>query len=196
MNDSMFILFTGLLYTVLYGLLAWMRREGLSRRFAIEATLLTLAAAGISYATGIWLHPVLFLLGLYLITMRVRLLSDLGTFFAKQRQLARAESTFRLAGRLWPDPSGASILQLNQGVLYIQQGKLDQAIANFRAVLEKNGQGSLGIKYEAAAHYNLGIAYRKKQMDAQARTEFNAVLETWPASEYGRRATRELEGRR
>jgi outer membrane protein assembly factor BamD (BamD/ComL family) len=37
------------------------------------------------------------------------------------------------------------------------------------------------------------VAYRRKKMDAQATLEFNAVLDTWPVSEYARRAQAALD---
>jgi outer membrane protein assembly factor BamD (BamD/ComL family) len=37
------------------------------------------------------------------------------------------------------------------------------------------------------------VAYRRKGLDAQATAEFNAVLDTWPVSEYARRAKAALE---
>jgi len=51
----------------------------------------------------------------------------------------------------------------------------------------------LGLRHEAAAHYNLGAAYRRKGLEAQAIREFNAVIDTWPASPYARRAEDALE---
>jgi TolA-binding protein len=78
----------------------------------------------------------------------------------------------------------------------LQQGSLDEAIAQFQHVLEKSDKSYLGVKYEAAAHYNLGVAFLRKRMDAQATVEFNAVLDTWPASEFARRAASALEQNR
>ena len=81
------------------------------------------------------------------------------------------------------------IVQINQGVLCLQRGFTDDAIRVFKHILEEGAQGHLGAKYESAAHYNLGEAYLRKDMEAQATVEFNAVLDTWPASEYARRAS-------
>ncbi len=101
-----------------------------------------------------------------------------------------------MALRLWPDETGRLAVRLNQGVLDIHRGRLDEAIAEFRQVLAQSGSGYLGIKQECGCHYNLGVAYQKKGLDAQAALEFNAVLETWPASEYARYASIALERRR
>ncbi len=193
MDLSLLLVLTGLLYTLVFGGLALLRREGLSGQFAAEATLITVLAGGITALTDFQLHPVLFLAVLYLVTMRVRLLVDLGTFFAQRGQFPRADRVYALAARLWPDPTGRLIVQVNQGVLRLQQGALDEAIGIFKNILQKSGQGYLGIKYEAATHYNLGVAYRRKKMEAQATLEFNAVLETWPVSEYARRAQAALQ---
>jgi hypothetical protein len=50
------------------------------------------------------------------------------------------------------------------------------------------GTGHLGIKYEAAAHYNLGLAYRRSGQESLAVGEFRQMLEVWPVSECARRA--------
>lgn len=193
----MLLLLVGFIYIVLFGGLALLRREGLSVQFALEATVLTLLAAGLAYFTGFTIQPVLFLGLVYAITMRTRLLVDLGNFFAQRNRFVQADFFYSLAKRLWPDRTGCLIVQVNQGIASLQKGALDEAIATLDAVLEKANQGYLGIKYEAAAHYNLGVAYHRKAMEARAAQEFNAVVETWPASEYARRAQLALQqGRR
>jgi outer membrane protein assembly factor BamD (BamD/ComL family) len=42
----------------------------------------------------------------------------------------------------------------------------------------------------------MGVAYLRKNMDARASIAFNAVVDTWPASEYARRAEVALERNR
>ncbi len=187
------ILLVGLAYTVLFGGLSLMRREGLSLQFALESIVLTAAAAGLTAAFGLATHPVLFLIVLYLLTMRVRLLVDLGNVLAQRGQFAVAGRLYELAQRLWPDPSGRIIVQVNQATACLQQGALDEAVARFKDVLSQASGGYLGVKHEAAAHYNLGVAYRRKGLEAQAVIEFNAVLDTWPVSEYARRARAALK---
>ncbi len=190
------ILLIGFAYIVLLGGLFLLRREGLSIRFALEALGITGVASGLVAVTGFFFHPVLFLLLLYLITLRVRLLVDLGTAFARRGQLSRAGRIYALAARLWPDKASLLALQVNRGTAFLQAGKLDEAVALFTEVLSKSGQGYLGIKYESAAHYNLGVAYLRQSKDALAVREFNVVLETWPVSEYARHATAALERHR
>jgi len=187
------LLLEGLLYVVFFGALSLFRREGLSVQFAVEATVITFIASGLTAFTPLAVSPILLLIVIYLVTMRVRLLVDLGTVLAQRGQFARADRVFALALRLWPDQASRLIVQVNQGASRLQRNALDEAIAIFQDVLQKAGQGYLGVKYEAAAHYNLGVAYRRKKMEAQAIAEFNAVLDTWPTSVYARRAEMALE---
>ena len=193
MESPVPILLAGFIYVILFGGLSWLRREGLSVRFAVEAVLITLSVAGLGALSSVLIHPVLFLALLYLLTMRVRLLVDVGNLFAQRCQMTRADRLYTLATRLWPDASGRLIVQINQGVSLLQRGELDEAIGLLKEVLQKSTHGYLGVKQEAAAHYNLGVAYRRKQLEAQAIVEFNTVLETWPASEYARRAEAALQ---
>lgn len=196
MNISAMLLLIGCAYVVFVNGLSWLRREGLSLRLTLESIIFTGLVGGLSALTGFYVHPVLFLLVLYLVTMRVRLLVDVGTAFARTGHFSQADRLYQFAIRLWPDETGKLVVLVNQGTALLQQGQLDEAIAAFRSVLGKSNQGYLGVKYEAAAHYNLGVAYLRKNMEAQSTVEFNAVLDTWPASEYARHAASALERRR
>jgi tetratricopeptide (TPR) repeat protein len=187
------LLIIGFAYILIWGGLSILRREGLSLRFAVEATTITLVASGLAAWTSFQPHPVLILLILYLITMRARLLVDLANTFAQRGQFKRADTFYGIAKRMWPDPSVDFIILLNQGVSLLHRGETDQAIAYFNGILQKAKEGYLGVKYEAATHYNLGQAYRRKDMGAQAVREFNAAIDTWPASPYARRASAALE---
>jgi tetratricopeptide (TPR) repeat protein len=191
----MLLLLVGLGFILVFGGLSWLRREGFSLRFAIEALVITLIVAGLAAFTPFQMNPVLLILLLYVITMRVRLLVDLGTMLARRGQRDRAASVYKLASRLGPDAAGSLIVEINQGVLSLQEGDLDKAIAVLQGVLAQAGSGYLGAKHECAAHYNLAVAYERKGLDAQAVLEFNAALDTWPASEYGRRASAALQRR-
>jgi tetratricopeptide (TPR) repeat protein len=186
----------GIAYILIWGGLSFLRREGLSLRFVLEAMVIALAFSGLAQWGNIQTHPVLFLIILYLIMMRARLLVDLGNIFAKRGQYEQADKLYHLAASLWPDVTNRLILQVNQGTSLLQQKKLGEAITIFKDVLEQAGHGYLGVKYEAAAHYNLGVAYLRKGMDAHASIAFNAVIDTWPASEYARRAEVALERHR
>ncbi len=187
---------TGLLFVLFFGLLSVLRREGISLRFTFEAIVLTAVVALIVALTGMDLNPVFFVLLLYLITMRVRLFIDLGNFLARRRNYAAAERAYALAHRLWPDESGRLLVQLNQAVLALHCDRLDEAVTIFRRVLEASDSGYLGIKSQAAGHYNLGVAYQRQGLDAQATLEFNQVLDTWPVTEYARYARIALNRRK
>lgn len=190
------LLLEGFSFIVLFGAVSLLKREGLSKRFAIEGGIFTIVVSGLTAVTGLQTHPVLFLVLIYLLTMRVRVLVDLGNVFAKRGQFELADKLYGLAEKLWPDATNRLILQVNQGTSLLQQKKLDEAISIFNEVLEQAEHGYLGVKYEAATRFNLGVAYLRKNMDARASIAFNAVIDTWPASEYARRAEIALEKHR
>ncbi len=192
-DSPILILFLGFSYVVLFGLLSLLRREGLSVQFAIEAVGITLISTALSASIPGEIHPVFFLLLLYLVTMRVRISVEAANFFARMGKFSQAEQIYRLGESLFPDRTNRTILRINIGTLRLQQGLLEEAISIFKEILAKAGQGELGVKYEAAAHYNLGVAYLRKEMDAKAQDEFHSVLETWPISEYARRAEAALK---
>ncbi len=188
MNSPLLLLLVGLLYVVLGGGLSLLRREGLSAQFALEAVAITAIFSGLAWLTGLELHPAFFLLIIYLVTMRVRLLVDLGTFYARRGNFSRAESIYCLGERLFPSPADCLLVKVNRGAARLHEGRLDEASALFEEVLSRGGQGALGIKNEAAAHYNLGVIYRRKQLEPKAIGEFHKVVELWPISDYARRA--------
>jgi tetratricopeptide (TPR) repeat protein len=187
------IIFVGFLYILLLGGSSLLRRERLSGQFAFEATIITLIFGGLAYVNVFQINPVLFLVVLYLVTMRVRLLVDLGNLFAKRNQHSRADSIYHLAERLWPDTTSLLVIWVNKGTSLLVRGDLDGAISIFKEALSKVEEGGLGVKYEAAAHYNLGVAYLRKDMAGMANREFNAVLDTSPGSTYANRAEEALE---
>jgi tetratricopeptide (TPR) repeat protein len=189
MDAPVLILLIGFLYIILFGGLSLLRREGLSMRFALESLAITLFFAGLNWAANLSIPAIVFLGIIYALTMRVRLLVDIANFFARQKNYAAAERIYALACRLWTDPSNRLIVGVNQGALRLHQGALDEAILALKNVIAQSEHGFLGIRYESAAHYNLGVAYQRKGLDAKAIAEFNQVLEIWPASEYARAAS-------
>jgi tetratricopeptide (TPR) repeat protein len=188
MSMPTLLMMVGLLYALLVGLLAFLRREGLSAQFAIESIVITVVFSLLAALTSLVVTPIVFLVILYLVTMRVRLLVDLANSFARRSKFDTAEKIYTFIFRLWPDRAGRQIVEINRGTLCIQKGFIDEAIPVFKSILENASRDHLGAKYEAAAHYNLGVAYRRKGLEAQAIVEFNAVLDTWPASEFARRS--------
>lgn len=196
MAPPLFLLLVGFCYILVFGGLSWLRREGFSLRFALEAILITAIAAGLAAFTPFRMSGMLLVILLYVVTMRVRLLIDLANLLARRGQRERAASVYALAARLGPDPAGRLLLQINRGVLSLQEGDLDGAIAALQGVLAEAGSGFLSAKHECATHYNLAVAYERKGLDAQACVEYNAALDTWPSSEFGRRAAAALQRRR
>ncbi len=186
----------GLLYIVFFGALALFRREGLSIRFAVESVCITAIAIVLVVLTSIPIHPVIFLLLLYIITMRVRILVDLANVFAGRGNYTQAEKIYDFASHMWPDQTGDLVIEVNHAIMLLQKKQLDDSIALFNNVLSQASKGFLGVKYEAAVHYNLGVAYLRKNNPSMATIEFNAVLDTWPASIYAQRAQKALERQR
>ena len=193
MDTPVLLIIIGFLYIVVFGGLSLLRKEGLSMRFALESVAFTALVALLSWSSGFYIHPAIFLFVLYLVTMRVRLLVDIGNMLARRRNFATAEKIYHLAARLWPDPGNRAIVAVNEGTLRLQQGALDESISILKELLNQASLGFLGIRYESAAHYNLGVAYHRKGLESQAVAEFNTVLEIWPASEYARAASHALE---
>jgi len=183
----------GLLYIVIFGGMALLRREGLSVRFAVEAVCLTALAVILAVLTPIQIHPTVFLILLYVITLRVRLIVDLANFFARRGRNAQADRIYNFAYHVWPDQTSKLITMVNQATLHLQENKLNDSITLFKDVLDQKNQGSLGVKYEAAAHFNLGVAYLRSSNNSSASIEFNATIDTWPASLYAQRAQQALE---
>ncbi len=183
----------GLLYILVFGGMSLLRREGLSVRFAVESICITAIVYILAVLTPIQIHPVFFLLLLYVITLRIRLLVDLANFFARRGRVVQTEAIYKFALRLWPDPTGELIIKVNHATLLIMDDRIEEAIAMFSDVLKQSGTGYLGVKYETAAHFNLGVAYQRKNNPSMATIEFNSAIDTWPGSLYAQRAQRALD---
>jgi len=192
-NPLLLLLLVGVGYILVFGALGLVRREGLSNRFALEGIAITLAALALGWGTGQPLNPVLFLVVIYVLTMRVRILADLASLLAKQGRLALAERCYDLAMRLWPDEAGQAIVTVNRGTLFLLQERFEEAIRLLEDVLARSEEAHLGIKYEAAGRYNLGVAYRRVGRDAAAITEFNKVVGLLPGSVFAIRAEQALQ---
>jgi tetratricopeptide (TPR) repeat protein len=195
MRPSLVFVFVGFLYVLLFSCLALIRREGISVRFILEASILTGLVAGLAAVTEVEANPILFLLVIYLFTMRVRLLVDFGNLMARRRHYRAASRIYRLGLRFWPDDANRVAVQINQGVLSLQTGQLDEAIEMLRGTLDFGNKVSLSLKQQSGCHYNLGVAYERKGMDVQADAQFKTVLDLWPGSEFASHAAAALERR-
>lgn len=190
MSHPFVILLLGFLYTVLFGLVSLLRREALSVRFAVESTLITLIAAALSSGTGVEYNPVFFLAVLYLITMRVRLVVDIGIFLAGQGKFEQANRVFDFGLRIFPDQPGRMLIRLNKAILLLHRGHPDESVEALQELLTSGEH--LSPKNESAAHYNLALAYLKKNQEAKAIGELQNVLDIHPGSVYARRAEARL----
>lgn len=185
MSHELVLLLIGLFYALVFRLLGSLRRESFSFQFILEAVGLTVLAAALSFLAGIYLNPVLFLVLLYLVTMRVRLLVDLANLSARSGRFGLAERVYGLAWRLKPDEPGRQVIAMNQGAVLILAGRVSEAVPLLKKVLEAP---RLSPKYAAATHYNLGVAYRKQGETQQAIKHLSAAIEAFPGSVYARRA--------
>jgi tetratricopeptide (TPR) repeat protein len=191
-HPSLLILLVGLVYILGFGAISVLRRQGLSLRFAAEGLIVTAAGAALVYAVP--LHPLLFLIALYAITMRVRLLVDLGNWFAARKQVGRALGLYRFALRLRPDAVGRQLVLINRGVTELE---IQDPEAAYRTLGEAMAceNARPGAKVLAAGYYNLGLACRRTGREAEAIRRFNEAIDTYPHSIYGMAAQRALKER-
>ena len=187
MNPWLLLLFEALVFTVSIGLFSLMRGEGLSVQFACEALGLTALAIGLGAGFGLSINPILFLFGLYLITRRARVLTDVGNFLSRWGYPRMTVVLNRLALRLWPDWERRAIVLINLGAAYMRSGALDEAADTFRQALAVCPDG-LGPLHSAVAHLNLGNVYRRQGQSQQAIREFQAAIRAFPGSLYEHRA--------
>lgn len=183
MNPHLVLLLIALLYILIVGGLSMLRREGTSLQFVVEVIVVAGVLVILSLSIGQSLHPVLYLIIIYLITMRVRLMVDLGNLLAQRGHHSQASNLYNLALRLKPDGTGRQIVTLNQAVHHLKQGKLSEAITLLEQLLT-DSQNSISPKHEAGARYNLAVAYRRRGNEAKAIVEFNKVIDVMPGSLY------------
>lgn len=194
MDSPLVIPLVGLVYLLGFGALSFVRRQGLSARFAIEGLILTTIGTAVRYA-GIAIHPLVFLIVLYLVTMRVRLLIDIGNWFSGKGQCTRAMALYRMALRVGPDLGSRQIVMINRGVAQLRNQDPEGAYLTLKeALAEEDGQ--IGAQHLAASYYNLGLACRRSGREAEAVRRFNEAVDAWPNSVYGRAATTELNRER
>jgi tetratricopeptide (TPR) repeat protein len=195
MNPNLLILLVALLFILIFGGLPVLRREGLSLQLAVEVLVLTSLSIGASLLTGLRLDPVLFLVFLYLIVMRSRLLIDLGNLLFSRGHHQRALSVYRLAMQLGPDFPVRLTALISYSAVLVRVGALEEAIRILEEVVEK-GRERLQPKHESACHYNLGVAYMRLGKESRAVREFNEAIDAWPLSPYAQYAKAALERRR
>jgi len=191
MHPSLLILLIGLLYLLGFGALSFMRRQGLSTRFAVEGLIITIVFAALVYLS-VPIHPIFFFIILYLITMRVRLLVDLGNWFTSRKRYDQALGLFRLTLRLGADAASRQIVLINRGVTQLLMQEPETARVTLEEALA-NEEARAGARYLAAGYYNLGLACRRTEHEAEAVRHFNQAIDAWPNSIYARAARQALK---
>jgi len=190
------LLLEACLFVLAFGALAYVRREGLSVQFALESIVLTVVLVGGSWLAGRPMNPFLFLIVLYLVTMRARLVVDVANMLVRRNRHTFAFRLYDLALALRPDASSRLIVLSNRGAAQLYTGQVEEAIATLEGVLAAREKSRLGLKYEAACRYNLGYAYEQKGDEVQSVAQYNEAIELLPGSLYARAAQAALKRRR
>ncbi len=192
MDPVLILLAVGSCYTAVFGGLAWLRREGLSLQFALEGLGITLLFAVLAL-TGVFVaHPVGLLVILYLVTMRVRLLVDLARVLRNAIPPARLLWLYELALRLGPDASGYVIAQIDRGATLLRAQRPGEAVQALESALSRRPARHFNPRYDAACHYNLGLAYQRLGKRGEAVAHFHWVIESLPGSVYAYLAQRAM----
>jgi tetratricopeptide (TPR) repeat protein len=190
------VLLVALLFILLFGGLALLRKEPLSIRAAVEGLILTGLVYLAYWVTGVLMNPVLFLIILYLVTMRSRVLVDLANMVARRGRFDLAHRLYGWAERVGHEASTKYVSRINLGACLLKERNLERAIEVLSSVEQEAKDGNLGIKYEAACRYNLGIALMRSGRTSEAVHQLNEVLDLLPASIYAIGARSELKRHR
>jgi tetratricopeptide (TPR) repeat protein len=197
MNPHLLIISIGIFYILIFGALSVLRREGLSTQFAIEAFVITAVVEAIAFPTNTAVNPLLFLVFLYLVTMRGRLVVDLASALSSRGRQRDAIKLLQWAMRLVPDHSTRLVIQVNMGIVQLRRKNPANAQQLFEEVIKEMEQGGgLGVKYEAACRYNLGQALMQQGKEVEAVRQFNETTIIFPGSIYAKSAGNILEQRR
>ena len=188
MDSFLAIPAAGVLYTVVFAAMSALRREGLSPAFLAQSLSITAVFTIANLLGGARLHPVAFLIVLYLLSMRIRILLDLASLLASRGSLGRARRLHDLALRLLPSVTERFVVAVNGAVCSLQAGDAASAAAALSAALDSPHYRGVGVKHRSAAHYNLAVAYGREKRKAEAAVELQRVIDLWPVSEYARRA--------
>jgi tetratricopeptide (TPR) repeat protein len=197
MNPHLVIFIIGVFFILVFGGLSLIRREGLSTQFAVEVLVATALVEAIAVLTNVVVDPLLFLIFIYLITMRGRLLVDIANALSSRGRQRDAIRLLQWAERLLPDRSTRMVIQVNMGIVQLRRKNPASAQELFEDVLkEEELGGGLGIKYEAACRYNLGQALMQQEKEVEAVRQFNETMIIFPSSIYAKSAAKIMEQRR
>lgn len=186
-------LLLGLLYIVLFGGLGLLRREPLSLRFAVEGLAFTALIYAIYWVSGFLMSSVLFIILLYMVTMRAQVLVDAGNMVARMGKWNLARSLYGLGERLSVSDPSRWAARINTGACFLKEGRLEEAIHALTALVGNADKGNLPPKHEAACRYNLGLALMRSGKCAEAVHQLNEVIELLPGSIYAIGASAELK---
>jgi tetratricopeptide (TPR) repeat protein len=191
LHPSITIGLVGAVYLAAFSGLALLRRQRPSLRFTVEVAVLTAVGAVLPLAS-VPLGPILFLVALYLLTMRVRLVVDVGNYLTSRGRFRRALALFRLALRLGPDRAGRQIVAINQGVTQLRMKDPEAAYRTLKAVLVDE-ESKPGARYLAAGFYNLGVACLRVGRREEALSSFRKAIEALPGSIFAAAAEQALK---
>lgn len=191
-HPAMVILAMGFLFILAFGGLGYIRGQGLSGQLAAEALALTGGFALASWSLNLTVSPIVFLIVLYIVTMRARLLLDVGNFLLNSGRIDAALSLYKLSLNLRPDAITHCIAYINIAVAHIRKGEFQEAIDLLEKVLTERRE-ALGLKNEAACFFNLGMAYQKLGKKQKAIGCFSQAMEAFPHSIYAQRAQQALK---
>jgi len=188
------ILLVGALFLAGFTGLSVMRRQRPVARFLIEGGILTGAAVALCFVATPP-NPILFLVVLYLATMRVRLLVDLANLLAGRKRFRPALRLLGFALRLAPDPASRQIAVINRGVTQLRMGEPQAAYFTLQAVLlgELGESLKTASRYQAAGFYNLGVACERTGRPQEAERCFRKAIEVLPGSIYALGADKALK---
>ena len=185
------ILLVGALYLAGFTGLSVLRRQKLSLRFLVEGGILTGAAVALCFL-NLPPHPILFLVLLYLATMRVRLVVDLANLLAGRGRFRAALGLLDFGLRLAPDPASRQIALINRGVTQLRMGEPQAAYFTLQAVLSKESLKT-AARYQAAGYYNLGVASERTGRVQEAERCFRMAIQVLPGSLYALGADKALK---
>jgi tetratricopeptide (TPR) repeat protein len=184
-------LLVGALFTAAFSGLAVLRRQKPSIRFLLEGAALTAAAVALCLLAKP-VHPILFLVVLYLVTMRVRLLVDLSNVLTGRKRFRPALAVQGFALRLGPDPASRQIALISRGVTQLRMEDPQAAYFTLKGVMldEKNERA---VRERAAGFYNLGVACERTARPREAERCFRQTIEAMPGSLYAHGAEKALQ---
>ncbi len=183
MTPSYLVHGIGLLYVLTFAGLSRLRRERFSLQFAVESLCVTYVVFAAVRWGGVALHPVYFLLLLYFLTMRVRLLVEAGNLLSGWERYRHALAVYRVALGVFPDKTSRLIAIINIGATWLKLRMPEKTIEALEP--ERGGiRKRLGPKYVAGSLYNLGMAYRRCGRFDEALRSFREADDAFPLSKY------------